>query len=71
MPSRDEYVHLKSYAGGLIAVFGSTSICEKPFSKMKPVKFHFRWVIIDEHLQSIFMMEKNNLEPQLNEILLK
>lgn len=59
---RHKYGHLKSYA---------TSVCEKPFSKMKPLKFRFRSALTDEHLQSIFVMEKTNFEPQLNEILLK
>lgn len=34
LPS-DEYGELRSYARGLISVFGSTYLCEKTFSKMK------------------------------------
>lgn len=66
---RDEYTQLKSYACGLISVFGSICLCEKTFSKLKYVKSHNRSMLTDEHLQSFLMIGNSNVEHQLNEML--
>lgn len=42
LPS-DESTQLKSYAHELILVFGSTSLCEKIFSKLTHVNCHYRF----------------------------
>lgn len=65
----DEYTQLKSYACGLISVFGSIYLCEKTFSKLKYVKSHNRSMLTDEHLQSFLMIGNSNVEHQLNEML--
>ncbi|XP_023724818.1 general transcription factor II-I repeat domain-containing protein 2 [Cryptotermes secundus] len=70
LPS-DEYGELRSYARGLISVFGSTYLCEKTFSKMKYVKSQYRSALTDEHLQSIMMIGSTNFDPQFEEMLSK
>lgn len=46
----DEYAQLKSYACGLISVFGSIYLCEKTFSELKHVKSYYRSMLTGEHL---------------------
>lgn len=66
----DEYAQLKSYACGLISVFGSIYLCEKTFSNLKYVKSHYRSMLTDEHLQSFLMLRNGNFEHQLNKMLI-
>ncbi|XP_033606233.1 general transcription factor II-I repeat domain-containing protein 2 isoform X2 [Cryptotermes secundus] len=70
LPS-DEYGELRSYARGLISVFGSTYLCEKTFSKMKYVKSQYRSALTDEHLQSIMMIGSTIFDPQFEKMLSK
>ena len=58
LPS-NEYAQLKSHAYGVISVFSWLYLCEKTFSKTKYVESHF---INDVPLQSILMIENNNVE---------
>ena len=64
-----QYRRLKSFALGLISVFGTTYLCEKTFSKMKYIKSCYRSSLSDEHLESLLMIGSTNFEPQLDKII--
>lgn len=60
---------MKSFAKGLVSIFGSTYLCEQTFSKMNYIKSKYRSRLTDENLKCILKVGGTKFEPKWVEIL--
>ena len=62
------YPKLSAHARKMMAVFGSTYICEQLFSKINLVKNKYRSSLTDEHLESILRVPTSSIQPDIDEL---
>ena len=64
----NKYPQLRFFAIRLIALFGSTYICEQIFSQMKNNKSNKRNRLTDKHLQPIMNIISKKFSPRLHSL---
>ncbi|KAE8743450.1 hypothetical protein FOCC_FOCC010940 [Frankliniella occidentalis] len=65
------FPHLHKFASKMIAMFGSTYICEQFFSLMNYVKNKYRSKLTDKNLTAqLRVMARNNIQPNFDELVL-
>ena len=64
-----EFPNLKQFACKFISMFGTTYMCEQTFSRMKYLKSNNRAYLSDDHLQSLFVIDVTDFNPNYKEIL--
>ena len=52
----------------MLAVFGSTYVCEQLFSRMNLVKNKFRSSLTDEHLESTLRVATSAIQPDIDQL---
>lgn len=62
------YPKLSAHARKMMAVFGSTYVCEQLFSKMNLVKNKYKSSLTDEHLESILRVATSSIQPDIDEL---
>lgn len=63
------YPNIKVLAREMIAIFGSTYVCEQTFSRMKLVKSKLRSRLTDAHLHDMLRIGVSDMSPGLSEII--
>lgn len=61
----DSYINMKRYAFGVLAIFGSTYICEQVFSNMNFIKNKHRSCLTDISLGSCLKMKVTSYSPDV------
>ncbi|KAM9717454.1 general transcription factor II-I repeat domain-containing protein 2A-like isoform 1-T1 [Menidia menidia] len=61
----DSYINMKRYAFGVLAIFGSTYICEQVFSNMNFIKNKHRSRLTDVSLRSCLKMKVTSYSPDM------
>ncbi|XP_064080582.1 general transcription factor II-I repeat domain-containing protein 2B-like [Macrobrachium nipponense] len=62
------YPKLSAHTRKMMAVFGSTYICEQLFSKMNLVKNKYRSVLPDEPLECTLRVATSSIQPDIDEL---
>ena len=66
--SDTEYPKLSDHARKMLAVFGSTYVCEQLFSRMNLVKNKFRSSLTGEHLESTLHDATSAIQPDIDQL---
>lgn len=64
----DSYINMKRYAFGVLAIFGSTYICEQVFSNMNFIKNKHRSRLTDINLRSCLKMKVTSYSPDVKKL---
>lgn len=64
----DSYRNMKTYAFGVLSIFGSTYLCEQIFSNMNYIKSKYRTRLTDESLQSCVKIKVTSYMPDVEEL---
>lgn len=67
--NEESFKNVKDFARSMIAMFGSTYLCEQTFSKMNYVKSKYRSRLTDENLKAILKIGGTKFEPKWPNIL--
>ena len=62
------YPKLSPHARKMMAVFGSTYVCEQLFSKMNLVQNMYRSSLTDEHLESTLLVATSSIQRDIDEL---
>ena len=67
--SRERFPGLYSATAKIIAMFGSTYVCEQFFPSMKFIKFALRSRVTDEHLQATLrLVSSDEFKPNIKDL---
>lgn len=64
----DSYRNMKTYAFGVLSIFGSTYLCEQIFSNMNYIKSKYRTRLTDESLQSCVKIKVTSYMPDVENL---
>ena len=64
----DSYRNMKTYALGVLSIFGSTYLCEQIFSNMNYIKSKYRTRLTDESLQSCVKIKVTSYMPDVEKL---
>lgn len=64
----DSYRNMKTYAFGVLSIFGSTYLCEQIFSNMNYIKSKYRTRLTDESLQSCVKIKVTSYMPDVEKL---
>lgn len=64
----DTYRNMKTYAFGVLSIFGSTYLCKQIFSNMNYIKSKYRTRLTDERLQSCVKIKVTSYMPDVEKL---
>ncbi|KAK9522180.1 hypothetical protein VZT92_018660 [Zoarces viviparus] len=64
----DTYMNMKTYAFGVLSIFGSTYLCEQIFSSMNYIKSKYRSRLTDDSLQSCLKLKVTSYSPDIEKL---